>query len=77
MSNKKKDKEVSTGAGDLTATVKTKKQIVTEKLHGVYEAMRAAESRDNTDAFHPDVFLTALRYIFLNVEFIIYSLGHR
>lgn len=62
MSTKKKDKDVCTGAGDLTATVKTKKQIVTEKLHGVYEAMRANEAKDHSDPFHPEVFLTALRY---------------
>lgn len=62
MSVKKKDKVVCSGAGDLTPTVKTKKQVVTEKLHEVYEAMRAAESKDNPEPFQPEVFLTALRY---------------
>lgn len=61
MPNKKKDKVLCSGAGDLAPTVKTKKQIVTEKLHEVYEAMRAAEAKDNPEPFHPEVFLTALR----------------
>lgn len=52
---------VSNGGGDASGPIKTKKQIVTEKLHEVYEAMRLAETKDHIDPFHPDVFLTALR----------------
>ncbi|KAL0271379.1 UNVERIFIED_CONTAM: hypothetical protein PYX00_008483 [Menopon gallinae] len=54
---------VSNGAGDASGPIKTKKQIVTEKLHEVYEAMRLAETKDHIDPFHPDVFLTALREV--------------
>lgn len=51
----------SNGIGDHPSQVKTKKQIVTEKLHEVYEAMHIAETKEHIDPFHPDVFLTALR----------------
>lgn len=55
-------KELTTnGAGDIPGQIKTKKQIVTEKLHEVYEAMHLAETKEHIDPFHPDVFLTALR----------------
>lgn len=55
-------KDITTnGAGDLLTQNKTKKQIVTEKLHEVYEAMHVAETKEHIDPFHPDIFLTALR----------------
>lgn len=57
-------KELTTnGAGDIPGQIKTKKQIVTEKLHEVYEAMHLAETKEHIDPFHPDVFLTALREV--------------
>jgi hypothetical protein len=40
---------------------KSRIQVATERLHDLYESLHAAEIKENSDPFQPDVFLHALR----------------
>jgi len=42
---------------------KSRIQVATERLHDLYESLHAAEVKENSDPFQPDVFLHALREV--------------
>ncbi|XP_069682403.1 ubiquitin carboxyl-terminal hydrolase 1 [Periplaneta americana] len=42
---------------------KSRIQVATERLHDLYESLHAAEIKENSDPFQPDVFLHALREV--------------
>jgi ubiquitin carboxyl-terminal hydrolase 1 len=44
-----------------TQQSKSRIQVATERLHDLYESLHAAEIKENSDPFQPDIFLHALR----------------
>ncbi|XP_052130074.1 ubiquitin carboxyl-terminal hydrolase 1 isoform X2 [Frankliniella occidentalis] len=55
------DMEQMRASGENCA--KKRVQIVTEKLHEVYESLHSAELKESTEPFQPEIFLRALREV--------------